>query len=47
MTEWERTDDKPEDEGPRESEPNPTQERMDGLGESESDVPVDVTDDTG
>jgi hypothetical protein len=27
---------------PRESEPNPTQERMDELGESESDTPVDV-----
>ena len=29
-------------ERPRESEPNPTQERMDELGESESDMPVDV-----
>ena len=29
-------------ERPRESEPNPTQERMDELGESESDLPVDI-----
>jgi len=29
-------------ERPSESEPNPTQERMDELGESESDKPVDV-----
>ena len=30
------------EERPRESEPNPTQERMDETGQSESDVPVDV-----
>ena len=27
---------------PSESEPNPTQERMDELGESQSDKPTDV-----
>ncbi|MBA2568337.1 MAG: hypothetical protein H0V11_03220 [Actinobacteria bacterium] len=31
-------------ERPSETEPNPTQERMDELGESESDKPVDVAD---
>jgi len=30
------------EERPRESEPNPTQERMDETGQSESEVPVDV-----
>jgi hypothetical protein len=29
-------------ERPSEREPNPTQERMDELGESESDKPTDV-----
>jgi hypothetical protein len=31
-----------EEQRPRESEPNPTQERMDEQGESQSDAPVDV-----
>ena len=31
-----------QEERPRESEPNPTQERMDELRESESDKPADV-----
>lgn len=30
------------EERPRETEPNPTQERMDETGQSESDTPVDV-----
>ena len=34
-------------ERPSESEPNPTQERMDELGESESDMPVDVDEEGG
>ena len=35
-------DDKLDEERPRETEPNPTQERMDETGQSESDAPVDV-----
>jgi hypothetical protein len=31
-----------EEERPRETEPNPTQERMDETGQSESDKPVTV-----
>jgi len=31
-----------EEERPRETEPNPTQERMDETGQSDSDRPVDV-----
>jgi hypothetical protein len=30
------------EERPRETEPNPTRERMDETGQSESDRPVDV-----
>lgn len=31
-----------EEERPHESEPNPTQKRMDETGQSESDRPVDI-----
>ena len=31
-----------EQQGPRENEPNPTQERIDELSEAESNAPVDV-----
>jgi hypothetical protein len=36
-----------EDERPSADAPNPTQERMDETGESESDAPVDVDWDEG
>jgi hypothetical protein len=39
--------DEEQEEQTSESEPNPTQERMDELGESESDAPVDVDWETG
>jgi hypothetical protein len=40
-------DDQNGQERPQESEPNPTQERMDEQGESESGAPVDVDWETG
>lgn len=46
MSDWSKIEGElTEEEGaerPSESEPNPTQERMDETGESESDAPVDV-----
>ena len=40
MSDWQKIEGEL-DEPPSESEPNPTQERIDELGESESEAPVD------
>ena len=41
MSDWEKIEGEPA-ERPSESAPNPTQERMDEEGESESEAPADI-----
>ena len=49
MAEWDKIKGelKEEEEGPSESEPNPTQERMDEEGEGDRPVDVEWTDEEG
>jgi hypothetical protein len=42
MSDWQKIEGELTEDRPSESEPNPTQERMDDEGESESDAPVDT-----